>query len=348
MSSSERPTSSSLTTTVVLREMDPLLKDLGEQKQIFRRSVVSLAAELKDVRHRLASQQQSFLRETLTRQEAEAKAKKLEEEMIRLQESLEERNWQLQASASDSEKHLKELDDLRLQLRVTQSSAEASAVSAQSAQIQCSALLEELDQKNLTLKEHETRVNKLAEQLNLLQKDLQSREISQKQLKDEVVRVEHDIMQAVAKAGFNKDSELRKLLDEVSPRNIEMMNKLLSSKDEEMCKLRDEITIMSAHWKFKIKELESQLEKQRRVDQELKKKVLRLEFCLQDARSQTRKLQRMGDRRDKALKELREQLAALNQQNVSVNRVRQNIFETSGFKIVASMSMLVLVLFSKR
>ncbi|KAG9138719.1 hypothetical protein Leryth_021028 [Lithospermum erythrorhizon] len=328
--------------------MDPLLKDLGEQKQIFRRSVVSLAGELKDVRHRLASQQQSFLRETLTRQEAEAKAKKLEEEMIRLQESLEERNWQLQASASDSEKHLKELDDLRLQLRVTQSSAEASAVYAQSAQIQCSALLKELDQKNLTLKEHETRVNKLAEQLNLLQKDLQSREISQKQLKDEVVRVEHDIMQAVAKAGFNKDSELRKLLDEVSPRNIEMMNKLLSSKDEEMCKLRDEITIMSAHWKFKIKELESQLEKQRRVDQELKKKVLRLEFCLQDARSQTRKLQRMGDRRDKALKELREQLAALNQQNVSVNKVRQNIFETSGFKIVASMSMLALVLFSKR
>lgn len=39
--------------------------------------------------------------------------------------------------------------------------------------------------------------------------------------------------------------------------------------------------------------LETQLEKQRRADQELKKKVLKLEFCLQEARSQTRKLQRV-------------------------------------------------------
>lgn len=37
-----------------------------------------------------------------------------------------------------------------------------------------------------------------------------------------------------------------------------------------------------------------QLEKQRRADQELKKKVLKLEFCLQETRSQTRKLQRVN------------------------------------------------------
>ena len=36
-----------------------------------------------------------------------------------------------------------------------------------------------------------------------------------------------------------------------------------------------------------------QLEKQRRADQELKKRVLKLEFCLQEARAQTRKLQRV-------------------------------------------------------
>lgn len=348
MSSSEKVTSASSSSKVVVREIDPVLKDLGEKKQSFRRNVVSLATELNDLRHRLASQQQSFVRETLTRQEAEAKAEKLEEEMRRLEECLVEKNGELQATASTSEKHLKELDDLRLQLCATQSSAEASAISAQSAQLQCSALLRELDEKNLSLKEHETRVNKLAEQLDLLQKDLQSREISQKQLKDEVARVEHDIMQALANSGFNEDSELRKILDEVSPRNIEMMNKLLSSKDDEICKLRDEIRIMSAHWKYKIKELESQLEKQHRVDQDLKKKVLKLEFCLQDARSQTRKLQRMGERRDKAIKELKEQLEAMNQQNGSVNGEKQNLFETSGFKIVVSMSMLVLVLFSKR
>lgn len=55
----------------------------------------------------------------------------------------------------------------------------------------------------------------------------------------------------------------------------------------------------------------------------------------------------MGERRDKALKELRDQLAA-KQQVESVGAEKQNFWETSGFKIVVSMSMLVLVVFSKR
>lgn len=54
----------------------------------------------------------------------------------------------------------------------------------------------------------------------------------------------------------------------------------------------------------------------------------------------------MGERRDKALKELRDQLAT--KQSVAANTEKQNFWETSGFKIVVSMSMLVLVLFSKR
>ncbi|KAK8542422.1 hypothetical protein V6N12_015019 [Hibiscus sabdariffa] len=329
------------------RDFDPLLKDLNEKKQIFRRNVVSLAAELKEVRSRLVSQEQSFAQETLTRQEAETKAKHMEEEISKLQERLEERNGEFQASASASEKYLRELDDLRSQLTATQATADASAASAQSAQVQCLALLKELDEKNSSLKEHEDRVTRLGEQLDNLQKDLQARECSQKQLKDEVLRIEHDIMQAVAKAGANKDCELRKLLDEVSPKNFEKINKLLTTKDDEIAKLKDEIRIMSAHWKFKTKELESQLEKQRRADQELKKRVLKLEFCLQEARSQTRKLQRMGERRDKALKELRDQLAA-KQQSAGVGAEKQNFWETSGFKIVVSMSMLILVVFSKR
>lgn len=228
--------------------------------------------------------------------------------------------------------YLKELDSLRAQLAVTQATADASAASAQSVQLQCLALVKELNEKNSSLKEHEDRVTRLGEQLDNLQKDLQARESSQKQLKDEVLRIEHDIMQAVAKAGVKKDCELRKLLDEVSPKNFERMSKILSAKDEEISKLKDEIKIMSAHWKLKTKELESQvqnlrshlhislvfnnisyacsifsssdvwfslifvevqLEKQRRTDQELKKRVLKLEFCLQEARSQTRKLQRV-------------------------------------------------------
>lgn len=64
---SEKP-SSSLTSTVAAREVDPLLQDLNEKKQSFRRNVVSLAVELKELRSRLASQEQSYAKETLTRQ----------------------------------------------------------------------------------------------------------------------------------------------------------------------------------------------------------------------------------------------------------------------------------------
>ena len=70
MSVSEKPssTSCSMTTVAAVRDVDPLLKDLNEKKQSFRRNVVSLAAELKDLRNRLASQEQSYAKETLTRQ----------------------------------------------------------------------------------------------------------------------------------------------------------------------------------------------------------------------------------------------------------------------------------------
>lgn len=99
----------------------------------------------------------------------------------------------------------------------------------------------------------------MEEQLDNLQKDLEARESTQKQLKDEVARVEHDIMQALAKAGSKRECELMKILDEVSPKNIEKMNRLLTTKDEEIGRLRDEIKILSAHWRFKTKELESQV-----------------------------------------------------------------------------------------
>ncbi|KAK9692107.1 hypothetical protein RND81_09G241100 [Saponaria officinalis] len=345
ISEREKPSSSSSSSSS--REIDPLLRDLSEKKQNFRRNVVSLAVELKDVRNRLSIQEQSFAKESLTRQEAETKAKVMEKEVYRLNKTLEEKNKELQASASSAEKYLKDLDSLRSQLTITQATADASAASAQSAQLQCLALLKDLDAKNNSIKEHEDRVKRLAEQLDKLQKDLQLRELSQNQLKDEVMRVERDIMDAVAKSGMGKDCELRRILDEVSPKNLEKMNRLLSAKDEEIVKLRDEIRILSVRWKLKTEELETQLEKHRKADQELKKRVLKLEFCLQEARSQTRKLQRMGERRDKAIKELRDQLAT-QKQAVSENSEKQNFWESQSFKILVSMSMVVLVVFSRR
>ncbi|GFZ09626.1 hypothetical protein Acr_21g0002250 [Actinidia rufa] len=216
--------------------------------------------------------------------------------------------------------------------------------------------------KNSSLKDHEVHMNKLEEQLDLLQKDLQAREFSQKHLKDEVLRIEHGIMQAIAKAGISKDCELRKVLDEVSPKNFEKINKLLSVKDEEIAKLRDEMRIMSAHWKIKTKELESQLEKHRRADQELKKEGFEVGVLPPRSSCSNTKTPKdaficlssvqhsqfaMGDRRDKALKELRDQLAT-RKQGGDMGGEKQNFWESSGFKIVVSMSMLILVVFSKR
>lgn len=58
-------------------------------------------------------------------------------------------------------------------------------------------------------------------------------------------------------------------------------------------------------------------------------------------------LKQMGERRDKALKELRDQLAT-KQQGGDLGSEKQNFWESSSFKIVVSMSMLIVVLFSKR
>ncbi|KAH0856234.1 hypothetical protein HID58_084495 [Brassica napus] len=330
--------------------VDPLLKDLDEKKESFRRNVVSMTAEIKQVRGRLVSQEQYFVKESIFRKEAETKAKNMEVEICKLQKKLEDRNYLLEkVDEAECEKltvfqsmsnFLEEVDDLRSQLASTKETAETSAASAQSTQLQCSVISQQLDDKTRSLREHQDRVTQLANQLDNLQRDLRTRECSQKELSDEIT-------EAVAKSGKDMECELRKILEEVSPKSIERMNRLLSVKDEEIAKLKDEVRLMSAHWKLKTKGLETQLEKQRRTDQELKKKVVKLEFCLQEAGSQTRKLQRMGEKRDKAIKELRDQITG-KQWNESVPREKPNFWDTSGFKIVVSMSMLLLVIVSKK
>lgn len=64
MSAKEKEAPSSSSSSL---ELDPLLKDLTEKKLSFRKNVVSLAAELKDVRNRLASQEESFIKESQSR-----------------------------------------------------------------------------------------------------------------------------------------------------------------------------------------------------------------------------------------------------------------------------------------
>lgn len=154
---------------------------------------------------------------------------------------------------------LEELDAIRFQLSGAEETANASVASAESAQIQFLALGKELEEKNKSFTDHINHVNNLEEQLKQLQKDLQTREDSQRQLKHEVVRIEKDIMEALKESGTNKDCELRKMLDEFSLKNFEKINKLLSLKDEETAKLRDEISVLSAQWRLKMEDVESQV-----------------------------------------------------------------------------------------
>ncbi|KAJ4915023.1 hypothetical protein Rs2_00573 [Raphanus sativus] len=331
--------------SVSLREEDPLLKDLSEKKQSFRRNVVSLAADLKQARTRLAEQERFCSQEAISRQEAETRVKRMEDEMLELSKELNKKVEQIRASDVATEKYVKELGDIKSQLAATHATAEASALSAESAQSQCILLSKHLHERTGSLKEQEDQVTRLGEQLENLQKELKARESSQKQLRDDVSKVEGDIMRVALASEVNtkENSEL----DEDSPKNFERIDKLLRVKDDEIARLRDELKIISAHWRFKTQELEDQVENQRRINQELKKKVLKLEFCLGETRIQTRKLHKIGERNDVAIQELKKQLAAKKQHEADPFS-NQNFWDKSGFKVVVSMSMLILVAFSRR
>ncbi|KAL0794684.1 hypothetical protein Bca101_066061 [Brassica carinata] len=326
-----------------MAEDDPLLKDLSEKKQSFRRNVVSLAADLKKARTRLAEQERSCSQEAMSRQEAETRVKRMDDEMLQLAKELNKKVEQIRASDVATEKYVKELGDIKSQLAATQATAEASALSAESAQSQCRLLSKHLQERTGSLKEQEDQVTRLGEQLENLQKELEARESSQKQLRDEVLKVERDVMHVASEVWTKESFEL----DEDSPKNFERINKLLKVKDDEIARLRDELKIISAHWRFKTQELEDQVENQRRINQELKKKVLKLEFCLGETRIQTRKLHKIGERNDVAIQELKKQLAAKKQHEADPFS-NQNFWDKSGFKVVVSMSMLILVAFSRR
>ncbi|KAJ6796155.1 myosin-11-like [Iris pallida] len=325
---------------------DPLLGDLKEKKLNFRNSVSSLVAELRDVRRQLASKEDAFVRESLMKEAAETKAVRMEAEVGRLRGHLEERNWQLEASSCNEEQYQRDLDELRTQLAGTRTAADASAASAKAAQSQCLSLMNELDEKNNALNRQKYQVSKLEEQLEFLQQNLKARETTQKQLRDDISRLEIDLMLSVVASAGWKEFELRKILEEASTKEFCIFNERLEAKNEEITKLRDEIGFLSTMWTGKALELESQLDKHQLVKEELKKKALKLEFCMQELQSQARKLQRMEETRDDTLREIKDQLPT-KQRKFLDYITKHNFWESSGFKFVLSVSMLVLAVFSK-
>eukprot|EP00252_Welwitschia_mirabilis_P004220 TRINITY_DN1447_c0_g1_i1.p1 TRINITY_DN1447_c0_g1~~TRINITY_DN1447_c0_g1_i1.p1 ORF type:complete len:334 (+),score=67.59 TRINITY_DN1447_c0_g1_i1:456-1457(+) len=326
-----------------------IVKDLREKRQMFARMASeagSMVSELKDLRNRVASQETSLAQESASRQAAEARARSLEKELEELQRSLEDKNHRLKASSSVVQQYQRELQDVKSSLQHLEESAEVNEAIARCAELQSTSLLKELEEKNSLLHDYEDRILTLDQRIHELNQCLSSREDYQRNLKDEILRIEHDISFALAHATAQKDCQLRKILEEVSAKNYENLSKHLKSKDEEIAKLKEEIKAVSIQWKLKTQELEAQLEKQRRADQEIRKRVLKLEFCLHEARAQTRKVQRMAERREKTIKELREEVRAM--RNPEAPSGKRGFWESSCFKIVASVSMVAVVLFCRR
>jgi hypothetical protein len=152
-----------------MSEVDPLVKELAEKKLSFKRNVVSLATELKDVRTRLVAQQHLCAQEVKARQSAEMKAQSMENDVTALQNCLLHKDELL----------LVQLDDLRSELSITRATAESGAQSTAS-------LVEELNEKYISdLKQQEDRVHRLGEQVDHLQQLLEARELSQRRLIEE-------------------------------------------------------------------------------------------------------------------------------------------------------------------
>ncbi|CAD6231749.1 unnamed protein product [Miscanthus lutarioriparius] len=293
-------------------ELDPLLRDLVEKKLSLKRNVTAMATELKDARNRLASQELLLAQELEARKVAELKAKNLEDEVSKLQKCLEDKDEQLRASL-------------------------------------CST--EQLNAKNNLMTEGEFPVNNVAEQLNQLHKYLESRDPSLRQFKDcYSSRTESDITDAFAKDGSDNVNEILRTHSDVPSKNSENINQDLVFEDDGVAKLRQGIRVLSAHWENRSKELESQLHKHRRTAQEMKRRVMRLELGIQEPRSRLPKLQRLREKRDRALtlnKEVRNQ-TAVEQPSCSGSGDKHNLWESSAFKLIASMSMLILFTLAKR
>ncbi|CAD6238765.1 unnamed protein product [Miscanthus lutarioriparius] len=206
-------------------------------------------------------------------------------------------------------------------------------------------LLRDLFEKKLSLKRNVTAMatelkdarNRLASQELFLAQELEARKVAElkaKILEDEVSKLQ--------KCLEDKDEQLRASLCSTEQDLI--------FEDDGVAKLRKGIRVLSAHWENRSKELESQLHKHRRTAQEMKRRVMRLELGIQEPRSRLPKLQRLREKRDRALtldKEVRNQ-TAVEQPSCNGSGDKHNLWESSAFKLIASMSMLILFTLAKR
>ncbi|KAJ3698141.1 hypothetical protein LUZ61_001846 [Rhynchospora tenuis] len=257
--------------------MDPLLKDACEKKLKFRRHISYLMQELNDTKIRLALQDERFVLETQSREEAERKAKRLEEEVGALHALLHEKDRQLQAVTSSNAQNLTELDMLREKFTSTQETAEASST-VEPTNIKC----------------------------------------------------------------FGKD------LFELLLEKIENIHYNFAAKEREVAKLMKNFRMLSAYWKFKIKDLEAKLEMNRSLDEELKIKVLKLEDSLQRSQSQLLILRKIEAKRDETIEQLARSITRKHCSKNSIFKYVNGFWDASCTKFAFSVSVTMILYFVLR
>ncbi|XP_015614332.1 nuclear envelope-associated protein 3 isoform X3 [Oryza sativa Japonica Group] len=202
-------------------ELDPLLSDLAEKKLSLRRSLAWLDAELKDAKIKLASKEQLLAQESENRKKfAESRARSMEEEVKKLHKCLQDKDEQLRTSICSTE-----------QISVAQATAEASAESAMLARLQCLSLSGGHEKIN-SLGECELRVKKVEEQLDLVQKFLEAKELSQLE-KNQMTTV-HELKKKVLKL----ECTLK-----VSRAQLRKLHKMVERRDKPLKKLQSRLPL---------------------------------------------------------------------------------------------------------
>ncbi|KAJ7559948.1 hypothetical protein O6H91_04G108000 [Diphasiastrum complanatum] len=238
-----------------------ILQDIQEKKKNLRQiasEVGIMAAELQDVRKRMAAQESALVLETSKREMAELNARNVERQLEQLHKSLDEKNIQAQNSALVAEQYLKELVDARGQLADAQALVDSKSESALSAQFQLN-LSKELEEKALLVHERDREIVVLKQQLSKLRQDLHQSESSQKELRGEVERLQAEVQVAIGKANPYSSSTVEKFLGEVSSRSAEQFAVHLNAKNEEITRLKEEVKLVSAQLNFKALELKAQV-----------------------------------------------------------------------------------------
>ncbi|WVZ71502.1 hypothetical protein U9M48_020085 [Paspalum notatum var. saurae] len=230
-------------------ELDPLLRDLVEKKLSLKMHVISMAAELKDARDRLASH------------ELNDKDNMMSEGEFPVNNVAEQFNHHLHESRDPSRGQCKYYYSLRTESDTTDAFATAGC-------------------------------HNVNEILNILYDvATKNRENINQDLVFEDERVMHRYWILIFRYG---DTAYRKSIG-VSKYPIRIgtsvQYRCIVAEECMRVVFEDEHQPGSALWENKIKDLESQLGKHRRAVQELKGRLLKLEFCIQEQRPHLRKLQ---------------------------------------------------------